>query len=149
MAANPIIRNDESGLALIVVPLTLVMVCVGCGRDPRTFQVSGKVTLEGQPLHAEGGRINFLKAGERPRGGGIQADGNFSFQLPSGKYTVTVVIPAKLSEPEGYLEQIPVGPPPIPERYANPTTSDLTLEVSDLDLEDVVFNLTKAAQKRL
>jgi hypothetical protein len=121
--------------------LSVVAVCCGCGpggSDVTT--VRGKITVNGAAV--SGGLINFLAAGARPAGGGINADGTYEFDLPPGEYQVRIDTPPAL--PAGYKEgdPLPVLPPrQVPEKYASFATSGLTAKVAAQGEQTIDFSL--------
>ena len=113
----------------------LFCILVGCQRAPTLGKVSGKVTLDGQPVSE--GRISFNDAS---RGifmtADLRADGSYEVVraeghgLPPGTYQVAVTpLPSDL--PVGFSS---TAPPKrfseIPAKYHNPATSGLTLTVA-------------------
>jgi hypothetical protein len=114
---------------LLLVALVSATV-IGCNRGPVTKSVSGAITYQNKPVTS--GLINFLPEKGRPLGGGIESDGTYSVKLPLGKYQVRIDAPAPL--PEGFKEGMPMpklGPPLVPEKYANYASSGLTATISD------------------
>lgn len=113
------------GLFLLVLCCTL-----GCGGS--TSRVSGRVTLDGQPLTK--GTITFSSLGEAPAAiGQISSSGTYRLSVGSspsvapGQYQVTIVA-TELMPPT------PTDPSPLPkkltpEKYNNPATSGFTREV--------------------
>jgi hypothetical protein len=110
---------------------TLVLCCtLGCGGS--TSSVSGRVTLDGQPLTK--GTITFNPTGDAPAAiGQISSSGSYrlsvgtSSSVAPGQYQVTIVA-TELVEPT------PTDPSPLPkmltpEKYNDPATSDLTADV--------------------
>jgi hypothetical protein len=69
------------------LPLGLLMTCLalGCGQSRPTGTVSGKVTLDGQPL--SGARVNFQPMGNA-RDTGI---GSFGKTDANGEYSLTLI----------------------------------------------------------
>lgn len=109
------------------VALLLLCVVLGCG-SPHDSTVSGKVTLDGQPLTT--GTVTFAPQGEgRIAYGEINASGEYAVRtlgdqgmLP-GKYNVTIRATGQAAE--SHL------PPPLltPEKYGDPATSGFTAEI--------------------
>lgn len=110
------------------VPLLLtVLLLLGCGSGTKGPHggISGKVTLDGNPVTA--GQVSFFSS-EMATGGmaTIQADGTYQLEtpLPTGEYAVTLAGPVE--EPGG-----PAAPPfKVPPRYLQPASSGLTCTVS-------------------
>jgi hypothetical protein len=105
----------------------------GCGG---TGTVTGKVTLDGEPL--PGGIVLFHHvAGPEsesapPPNGRISTDGTFvAANVPTGKTLVTIMTAPKMgsvAHPDAGLE--PWGPyVPIPAKYKDPDKSGFTIEV--------------------
>ena len=122
----------------------LALVCLGCGDGSSLVSVTGKVTLDGEPL--PGADVSF-----RPNGKGETAyattaqDGSFSLQTirqkpgaAPGTYRVTV---SKVESPEyeGKSDTMPIDLDPrkyqstwlTPKRYSNPETSGFKVRVTE------------------
>lgn len=111
--------------------LALILVAaIGCGRPA---EVTGRVTLDGEPVPA--GVVTFTPVGGGPSGyGAITPDGRYSVQtgskngVPPGDYRVTVAANALPSEgvPTG-PGQLSDGIAPLitPARYADPAETPL------------------------
>lgn len=112
------------------------------GCSPPRATVAGRVTLDGKQLPA--GRVTFLCDGKgRPAvAGAITSAGTYEIvHLPPGRATVSVetfkpqprpapgIDPTSGADPS--LDWEDTGPyVPIPQRYANPTTSGLEYEMT-------------------
>jgi hypothetical protein len=116
----------------------------GCGGTAKLFPVEGTVTLDNRPLTS--GEVRFWqesageKAGQKVEPiGQIGSDGKYTLKTgkgngaPSGKYKVTVSIPAAAP-----ASGDPIGAPPkaggeaarlIPPRYESFTDTPLNVEV--------------------
>ncbi|HUY90724.1 MAG TPA: carboxypeptidase-like regulatory domain-containing protein [Pirellulales bacterium] len=72
----------------------LAAVSVGCGGDPKLYQVSGSVTYEDKPV--EGATVMFIPPGGAPSMGTTDASGKYTLTTrgqtgaPPGTYTVTI-----------------------------------------------------------
>jgi hypothetical protein len=122
------------------LPLTVVVLFVGCGDGVATTAVQGSITFNGKPVTF--GVINFKPAQGQPLGGEIRSDGTYQFELPPGEYQVRIDSPPKM--PEGYKEGDPLpklGPPQVPAQYANYGTSGLTATVGADSPQQLDFNL--------
>ncbi|MEQ9408952.1 MAG: hypothetical protein RIK87_14540 [Fuerstiella sp.] len=118
--------------------LAVSLILTGCGDNedlPETAPVSGKVTLNGQPL--TNGTVTFHPEGPgNPGYGEIKEDGAFdltTYELRDGAvlglHKVTVEV----------FDADPEGPPPlpgsedelstVPKKYSSPETSPLRFEV--------------------
>lgn len=128
--------SDRLLLLLAFVTATVV----GCNHGGATKTVTGAITYQGKPVTS--GLINFMPEKGQPLGGGIASDGTYSTSLPPGKYQVRIDAPAPL--PEGFKEGMPMpklGPPLVPEKYANFASSGLTATVSDESRQTIDFKL--------
>lgn len=119
---------------------------VGCqsGALPNSVAVSGRVTLDGQPL--ERGMVRFAPDGQgHPALGAIDA-GRFTMKATAsspgvvrGTYRVSIVCrEAEVMDAEG---KFPQPKSLIPERYEDCDTSGLAIEVT-APIRDLVFELS-------
>jgi len=97
-------------------------------------RLSGKVTYKGQPVSA-GWYVTVVSATDKyVFTTYVRADGTYSFQtpLPAGTYTVAIEEgPRKEGNP-------PAGRSAVPQRYQNPVTSGLTVDIkSGRNLHDL------------
>jgi hypothetical protein len=124
-----------------------------------TGWVQGKITYKGAPLPS--GLITFHLPTKEPFEDLIMSDGSYeSVGLPPGQYKVTVITkefkgfpgnPKGKGFPKGQMKGPKGGPPPeyippryiaIPQKYADPKTSGLTVQVKvgkqnfNIDLTD-------------
>jgi len=121
-----------------VALLGLLLAAVGC---EGSASVSGKVTLNGQPVN--GGAVTFYGAGGRQEGSWIDPEGNYAIaKAPVGDVKVTVVsskagqppkLPKERAAPqhpggqEGGGGAAPAGKPVVvPDKYKDPERSGLT-----------------------
>ena len=113
------------------VALAALIFFAGCSGDS---SVSGKVTLDGNPLTS--GTVTFHPTGSGPVGiGSIGEDGRFvvavgtSKTLPPGEYIVTVVATEPLEKDKFDAKGAPMAPKApkriTPDRYADKDMSDL------------------------
>jgi hypothetical protein len=131
--------------------ILLAVLFVGCGRgNPAVAPVRGKVLLDGQPLRT--GMVNTLPKAGRGSHGEIQSDG--SFQLHTfGRNDGAMIGPHKVSvavfDTKGPRSpENPYGKLLVPQRYTNPETSELTIDVDSGGLDSVVLELTSKEQKK-
>jgi hypothetical protein len=131
--------------------LVLLSTAIGCGSsNPNLVPVSGKITLNGGPLPAEGqGNVTFVpvQAGGNTATGMIDSSGNYRMStyetgdgVAPGEYKVTILWATQAGgdEKTGMLK-----PPSslISDRYSNAETSGLTAKVDssnrkfDFDLQ--------------
>jgi hypothetical protein len=109
--------------------LLLLVGFAGCGKASDSAQVSGTVTVSGQPL--PGGVVSFFPAtGERAINATVDTGGHYHVALPPGDYTVTAQVSRPM--PEGWQEGDPLPPPPVlqvPAKFRQPKSSPLTFTV--------------------
>jgi hypothetical protein len=119
----------------------------GCSRGPGTVPVSGKVTLDGQPL--AGAEISFWTENIQ-YGAVVGPDGGYVLKVGAlpGTYKVNVTF-------RGGREMVAVGnvsaqeaakavpsPPRIPARYSDPLQSVLTFTIEKSGTRAANFDLT-------
>jgi hypothetical protein len=133
---------------LVLLSSALVTSCSGRDESKRVYPVSGKVLYLGKPT--PGARVSLHPLDEanksarvRPSGV-VQEDGSFrltTYQThdgaPPGSYAVTViwVERGKRGDDDGKSR--------LPDRYASPTLSNLTVEVKETDNALDTLQLTK------
>lgn len=119
----------------------MLLFATGCGDNPNAFSVSGKVTYQGKPI--EQGTINFRSADGKLFGGGLQAGGDYEFDLPPGDYQVRVDAPEPMPSDWKEGDPLPTGKKRLaPMRYANFDSSGLTINVTqDADSRNFDFEL--------
>jgi hypothetical protein len=113
---------------------------VGCGKRPQAIKdrasLSGTVKFNGQPLPA--GTVG-LESTVGPAATAISiGDGGFfsTDRAPIGKNLVTVDTRSiQVGNPAAYV--------PIPDKYSNPRTSELAVDVKPGANENVVIELKK------
>lgn len=150
---------ERFGLAILM----LAAIVAGCGRKgPETVEVSGVVTLDGQPV--EGATVGFApESGGRPASGVTDASGAFTLSTFApgdgavpGKHKVTVSkirSTGQQGDPNStsVAGEMPLSGLPgsggvkiewvVPKKYTDPTTSGLSVEVNS-DMEQVKLELT-------
>lgn len=121
-------------LFLAIVPI------IGCNKGPKLNEVSGYVTINGNPPNAPL-EILFhpVIQGTGTANGGTAEDGSYSLLypgggngVPAGEYTVTITL-----MPD--FEQEGIVPPRIPEKYN--TQTELKATVQSGKNENVNFDL--------
>ena len=81
---------NRIGYCCFCFALLTLVVASGCGEKKNEVQVSGKVTIDGEPI--ENGVITFIAAdGVTPPGGGAIKDGTYTAMVPPGEKIVTVM----------------------------------------------------------
>ena len=135
-------------LPLLVLPLAVL----GCGENSsrlKTHPVEGSVQFEGRPL--EGAFVVLHPKGASdpkflPAHAKTDAMGKFK---PStydaldgaiaGEYSVTVEYTQLVKTDDGVVP----GPNLLPAKYANPTTTDVTIHIAEGENKLPVINLTR------
>ena len=114
------------------LPLLLsVALLAGCTEaETRTGTVGGKVTLDGEPL--ESGTLLFMDDQGRADSAELGTGGTFELHLEPGTYKVSVA-PAPSMDPVEVSEETREEKSPIPKKYHDFGTSQLTAEVKDGD----------------
>jgi len=129
---------------LRIVSLILLAAATGCGsKHPRLVPVSGKVTIDGQPLTI--GQVKLSPGDHRAAVGRIGEDGSFTmscFELndgaPTGTHLVTVTAVEQLTERSNRWH--------APMRYANQSQADLWATI-DGPTDDLKIELTWKVSK--
>lgn len=135
IAARPLVSRLSATIAVLGSTLGLGLACGPSG--PEMARVSGVVTYQGKPL--EYGSVGFspIDPGGVPAGGQIGPDGRYTLQTTEpgdgarlGKYRVNITT-TKVEEVLDYIPKKPVkkAPSPIPEKYNNPQTAGIEVEV--------------------
>jgi len=118
--------SRATGAALCLLGLLSLAVSGGCGPGhPKTYAVSGQVTVGGKPLTT--GAIQLVPDGSRPAVGEIGADGRFQLStftegdgVPKGTYKVVVTATEKVGNEIRSL---------APDRYFSAQSSDKTVTI--------------------
>jgi hypothetical protein len=127
-----------SPLGALVAAAFMSAFLIGCGPEPfvdkNRTSISGVVTFNGTPLKA--GTIRF-DSNDKAIGTStsIGSDGRYGTnRIPLGQNTVTIETESlKYGSPHLYTK--------IPEKYADPTKSGLTVDVKEGTNENVNFEL--------
>jgi len=127
----------------------------GCSKSPYDLvRVTGTVTIDGQPTEAV---VNFFPADPQQRGAIGQAGGDGKFVMGTlqgndgavvGKHRVA--ISPKTPPPMSGSAQMLGGEQqqyvsPFPEKYGNPATSGIEVEVKKGEKNDFAFDMDSAA----
>lgn len=124
----------------------LALAASGCSGStgPKFAKVTGKVTLDGQPV--TGGNVYFFPEVEGQSSyGGIKPDGTYELYCVEqegavvGRHRVTVEGPQPVSEPGAVQPKNPV-----PEKYGRPETSEIVKEVADAESNTINIELTSS-----
>jgi hypothetical protein len=132
MVANGTSRFRGFGF---VIGLMCLAFPLSCSRSDFESRVSGRVTLDGNPI-GPGSLVFVPEGGEtNPANGAIQPDGSYELKtantegLRAGKYKVSVTILDQPDVPPGERSYI-VAKSRIPSKYNDITTSGLEFEVA-------------------
>jgi hypothetical protein len=101
----------------------------GCGPKSDMGRVHGKVTLDGQPL-ASGTIVTLPPAGRGATG--IIQNGEFDLKTSGKEGAVPGTHKVSISateQPQGAGPEAPVGKSLVPDKYSNPDSSGLTIDV--------------------
>ena len=104
----------------------------GCGGgEGPTGTVSGKVTLDGEPVTS--GEIGFISAEGFSAIAEIGSGGSFTIaeNMPVGKYTVTVSPPAIEEAPGEGGDTAELASSDVPEGYMDEGTSDISKDITE------------------
>lgn len=135
--------------------LAAVAIASGCSKGGKsaeqlpTSTARGIVTYKGKPVGEAG--VTFISLDNKVRASG-RTDGVGSFVLstygqqdgaPPGKYKVVVAVSGTKEIEPGVLAPEPEGgfKSPIPIKYANPTTTDILVEVTEGGKNDFTIKL--------
>jgi hypothetical protein len=129
----------------------LLVFCAGCGsKHAPMAPVEGRVLLDGRPLAS--GSVGTIPVAGRGAHGDVQSDGSFALHTFGkndgaliGKHKVGVVL-YDMKGPKS--PESPYGKLLIPQRYTNPESSGLTIDVQPDGNHDVVLELTSKVQKK-
>ena len=139
----------------LVAPIVIASL-IGCGSQPTgdvlpTVGVSGTLTYKGKALEYH--QVTFVPSdGQRPAAGVSDENGKFTLGTNrpgdgaikgTHNISITYVGPPN-DDPEFGMNEFAAPPPPkvkIPRKYADPKKSDITIEVPDGGLTDVIIEL--------
>lgn len=115
--------------------MAAVLGCSGGGDTPDLGKVSGKVTLNGEPL--DGATVEFIpEQGGRPSIGTTDKDGNYTLLFRAdtpgaliGSHLVRITSQRSRSGGEGGEPLVPARPEVVPQEYNDKTT--LTVQVNE------------------
>ncbi|WP_145247767.1 hypothetical protein [Aeoliella mucimassa] len=123
----------------VAVCVAVLFVCVGCqDKHPEIVPVSGKVTIDGQPLTV--GQVKILANDRRTAQATIQSDGTFKMSCyelndgaPVGTHLAIVSAVESIDERSNRWH--------APKRYANKISSELWVTI-DGPTDDLEIKLT-------
>jgi hypothetical protein len=126
-----------------VAAILIAIACSGCGSKSPVARVRGKVLLDDKPL-AMGSVVTLPRAG-RGATGAIN-DGEFelsTFGTGDGALIGTHKVAVVANEPSNSTDaEAPPGKLLVPQRYTNPATSGLTIEVKAGEVNTPTLKLT-------
>lgn len=119
-------RHVLCGLA--AVALGLLTGCGDSGEYNPTGEVTGKVSVKGQPLTA--GRINFVSDRGVGASGALKPDGTYTLEgaLPVGTYSVFITFDISPAQRGTAAENVLKT---VPEKYQAQATSGLTADLEE------------------
>lgn len=145
---NSLFPNTKLFSSPTLVALAIcVLVMPGCdGGDPRTATVSGRVTLDGQPV--DSGSILLLSETGDSGGAELDSGGAYSLVCKPGKYLVAVMpIPVEVGQDGRPLNPMQAGrSTKIPKHYQDVGSSELAVEVNSGDNTFDVVLVSKAGK---
>lgn len=137
---------NRIGYCCFCVVMGALVIASGCGKKTNEVEVSGKVTIDGEPI--ENGMITFVSTdGAIPPGGGAIKDGVYTAKVPPGE-KIVMVLGNKLVGQEPEYEDVPDSPmrdkyeTVTPEAYNAKHLSPLTASISGPQ-EGLDFDLSK------
>ena len=134
--------NGRHPLAKLLVASSMIVLVAGCVDEQDYVKVTGKVTIDGEPLTQ--GIVRFYPEGGRQSGGELDSNGAFSLSTyeegdgaAPGSYLIAVVAREPLSGNRFRWF--------TPRHYANPATSGLREQIDGPT--EVEINLTWGDRK--
>jgi hypothetical protein len=128
-----------------ILVLALLAGCAASDQLP-TAKVTGKVTYKGKPVPT--GTIMFIPEGDKPSATGeLKSDGTYELTTYEegdgavlGKHSIEI---NALEDMAGKLPEQRSGTPSslIPDKYSNRSTSNLSAEVEDVEVNTIDFEL--------
>jgi hypothetical protein len=147
---RPLLTRNAGDQSLYFV-IVLIAAYSGCSKSgPAVAPVKGTVLLDGKPMTK--GTVITMPAAGRGAKSPIASDG--SFQLGTftktdgaivGTHSAAVIA---YEPPPNAGPESPYGKLLVPKKYASPESSGLTIDVPPEGKNDVVLNLTTAAQPK-
>ncbi|QDU19154.1 carboxypeptidase-like regulatory domain-containing protein [Urbifossiella limnaea] len=138
-----------------IAAVAALVVVAGCGKQPGeveklpTQPARGFVKYKGAPVKDASVSFQSLD-GKVAANGKTDGVGSFTLStygqadgLPAGKYKVVVAVSAAKEIEPGVLAPEPEGgfKSPIPAKYANPSTTDILVEVKPGDSSEILIDL--------
>jgi hypothetical protein len=120
----------------------IALACAGCGSKSRVARVRGKVLLDDKPL-ATGSVVTLPQAGRGATGAITDGDFELSTFGDDGALIGTHKVAVVANEPSQSTDaEAPAGKSLVPQRYTNPATSGLTIEVKAGETNTPTLKLT-------
>jgi|tagenome__1003787_1003787.scaffolds.fasta_scaffold20728154_1 hypothetical protein len=116
-------------LACFAITAALLSATAGCGAKSDTGRVRGTVRLDGKPL-ASGNILTLPPAGRGATG--VVENGEFQLKTGASEGIVPGTHKVAISaheQPQNAGPEAPVGKSLLPEKYSNPDSSGLTIDV--------------------
>jgi hypothetical protein len=143
--------GQRCSMATVLLLVAACLLATGCGRTSQDVTISGKVSVEGEPV--ETGSIMFTPSdGATSVAGGVVANGQYKVSIPPGKKIVQIRGMKKAGQKEvldevsgkKYTSETLVRvTPPEYEAAASPLQANVTKDGETFD-----FELKKTLKKR-
>ena len=125
-----------------LLPILIIAVCLGCGGGPELGEVTGRVTLDGQPV--PGATVTFQPTdGRQPSTGETNENGEYTLVFTEkqagalvGEHTVAIETFQLGTDAAGEVDDVPER---IPARYNISTELQETVNAG---LQEINFELT-------
>lgn len=132
--------TNPRGLAAAAGLLVALLALAGCDSGPKTGEVTGTVTVDGQ-VPADGSSITFIPAdGKSPSAGATLEGGKYKVQVPVGQAKVEIRVPRPLKNPKTKPVE---GPGP-----GGPANIEESLPVKYNDKTELTFDVKSGAQEK-
>ncbi|MCI0459742.1 MAG: hypothetical protein L0Z62_22560 [Gemmataceae bacterium] len=120
------------GALALVTALLVLGVGGGCSKGKTMGKVSGQVTYKANPITE--GQVHFISKSGQGAAVNISGSGDYSAELETGTYSVYVAPhPPGQTGPPGEVKTPKQPASVIPEKYRQPETSGLTIDVKEGD----------------
>ena len=122
-----------------VLPVLITLSLSSCAEHgPTQYAVKGVVTYQGEPLPI--GRVVFVSDSHRPSSSLIGEDGSYQLKSVPGQIRVEVVANA-YQEHGGLESKVKASVPLIPDRYNRYHSSGITVQVEEVELNEIDIHL--------
>lgn len=139
-------RTTKAGVTLSILATFACVFAAGCGTSKNEFQVTGKISVAGEPI-PNGAIVFYAVDGSTAVGGGTIKDGVYTANVPPGEKQVTVTgnkitgqAPMDASMPGSPM--VETREDVVPAIYAQQTTTPLKATITG-ETKDLNFDLEK------